>query len=109
MDDDARFVRAARRSDLRDRHATLVRVDGEEIALWSVGGKVYAINNVCPHQHFSSLHQGTLEGIHLTCPMHGWTFSLADGRPSTGDGCAKTYQVKVEGEDVFVERPAGSW
>lgn len=103
------FVKVVRRSDLRNRRAILVRIEGEEIALWSVDGTIYAINNVCPHQHFSMLHQGSLDGIHLTCPMHGWTFSLADGRPVTGNGRAKTYQVKVEGDDVFVEKPVSTW
>ena len=103
------FVKVVRRSDLRNRRAILVRIEGEEIALWSVDGEIYAINNVCPHQHFSMLHQGSLAGIHLTCPMHGWTFSLADGRPVTGNGRARTYQVKVEGDDVFVEKPASTW
>jgi len=103
------FVKVARRSVLRNGYATLVSVDGEEIALWPVDGKIYAINNVCPHQHFSRLHQGALEGIHLSCPMHGWTFSLEDGHPVTGNGRAKTYQVKIEGDDVLVERPARVW
>ena len=103
------FVKAARRSDLRNRRATLIKVDGEEIALWLIDGKMYAIGNVCPHQHFSLLHQGTLDGILVTCPMHGWTFSLADGHSINGSGRAKIYQVKVEGEDVLVEKPESRW
>jgi nitrite reductase (NADH) small subunit len=99
------FVKVARSSDLRNRGSKLVHVEGEEIALWRAGGKIYAINNVCPHQHFSMLHQGTLDDLHVTCPMHGWTFSLENGNPRFGNGRAKTYQVKVVGEDVFVEKP----
>ena len=97
----------AHSSEIGERRSKLIRLEGEEIALWRVGGKLYAINNVCPHQHFSMLHQGTLSGVHLTCPMHGWTFSLEDGLPKTGNGRAKVYQVRVEGEDVLVEKPAG--
>jgi nitrite reductase/ring-hydroxylating ferredoxin subunit len=41
--------------------------------------------------------------------MHGWTFSLEDGNPRFGNGRAKTYQVKVVGEDVFVEKPESKW
>ena len=103
------FVKVARTSDLHDRRGTLVHLDGEEIALWRVEGKLYAINNVCPHQHFSMLHQGALDGVYVTCPMHGWTFSLEDGQPRFGNGRAKTYQVKVEGEHVFVEKPVSSY
>ncbi len=103
------FVKAARRSDLREGRPTVVRIEGEDIVLWPVDGTIYAINNVCPHQHFAMLHQGIRDGLHLTCPMHGWTFSLVDGHPVTGNGHAKTYQVKVEGDDVYVERPTSAW
>jgi len=103
------FLKVARSSDLHNHCGKLVHVEGEEIALWRVDGKTYAINNVCPHQHFSTLHQGTLDGLHVTCPMHGWTFSLEDGNPRFGNGRAKTYQVKVVGEDVFVEKPESTW
>jgi nitrite reductase/ring-hydroxylating ferredoxin subunit len=99
------FVKVGCLSDVLEKQGKLVRVSDEEIALWRAGGKIYAINNVCPHQHFSMLHQGTLDDLHVTCPMHGWTFSLENGNPRFGNGRAKTYQVKVVGEDVFVEKP----
>ena len=100
------FVRVARVSEIPERRGKLVRLDNEEIALWRAEGKLYAINNVCPHQHFSMLHEGELKGIELTCPMHGWTFRLDTGTPTVGSGKAKTYNVKIEGDTVFVEKPA---
>jgi len=103
------FVKVAQVSDIPKRGGKLIHLDGEAIALWRVNGIVFAINNVCPHQHFSMLHKGTLEGVYVTCPMHGWTFSLEDGHPKFGNGKARTYQVKVVGEDVFVEKPANYW
>ena len=106
---DVEFVMVARMSDLHSFRGKLVKVENEEIVLWQVDGKVYAMNNVCPHQHFSMLHQGVVDGAYVTCPMHGWTFSLEDGRPKTGNGRAKTYRVKVKGADVFVERPKSAW
>jgi len=105
----ADFVRVARCSEIPERRSKLVHVEGEEIALWCVNGKFYAINNVCPHQHFSKLHEGTLEGLYVTCPMHGWSFCLEDGLPQLGNGKARVYRVKVEGGDVLVEKPVQSW
>lgn len=99
------LVKVARTSDILERRSKLVSVEGVEIALWRVDGQVYAINNVCPHQHFSRLHQGYLEGIHLTCPMHGWTFRLDDGCSTTGDGKAKVYGVVTRNQDVYIEMP----
>lgn len=103
------FLKVARVTDLYKGRGKLVRVDGEEIALWQVDGKAYAINNVCPHQHFSMLHQGSIDGLYITCPMHGWTFCLEDGKPKAGSGKARVYKVKVEGEDVYVEKPTSAW
>ncbi len=96
------FVKVAKASDVFEKKAKLIRLDNEDIALWRVDGKFYAINNVCAHQHFSALHQGELDGLRVTCPMHGWTYSLETGKAEAGSGQVKTYRVKVEGENVFV-------
>jgi nitrite reductase/ring-hydroxylating ferredoxin subunit len=104
-----RFVRVARTSDIDEKRGKLVHLENEEICVWRVDGIFYAINNVCPHQHLPSLHQGTLDGKKITCPMHGWTFSLETGAAHFGNGRLKTYRVKVEGEHVLVEKPADSW
>lgn len=97
------FVKVARKSDLREGRGTLVRVGSEEIALFNVSGNLFAINNVCAHQHFSALHQGTLRDSTVTCPMHGWSYSVETGKAVDGEGCVKTYPVKIVGEHVFVE------
>ncbi len=99
------FVRVASVREIAENRCRLVSVDGEDIAVWRIGGRFYAINNVCPHQHFSKLNEGTLDGLFLTCPMHGWTFSLEDGRAKTGDGRAKVYRVLVENGEILVGAP----
>ena len=97
------FTKVARVSDVQVGRSKKVIVGDLEIALWNAKGKIYAINNVCPHQHFSSLHEGTLEGICVTCPMHGWTFSLETGEATSGEGKALVYTVEVRGDQVFVD------
>jgi 3-phenylpropionate/trans-cinnamate dioxygenase ferredoxin component len=99
------FIKVARTSDIPDRRSKRVRLEGEEIALWNVGGTFYAVSNICSHQHIAALHQGSLNGLMLTCPMHGWTYSLETGHAVSGNGRVRTYRVKVEGEDLFVEKP----
>ncbi len=96
------YVRVASLNEIPEGRSKLVNVDGDDIAVWRIGGKCYAINNVCPHQHFSKLNEGTLDGLYLTCPMHGWTFNLEDGRPKTGSGLAKVYRVRIENGEVLV-------
>lgn len=97
------FTKVARVGDVQVGRSKKVMVGDLEIALWNAKGKIYAINNVCPHQHFSSLHEGTLEGICVTCPMHGWTFSLETGEATSGGGKAFVYTVEVRGDQVFVD------
>jgi nitrite reductase (NADH) small subunit len=100
-----RFVKVAKISELLDRRGRRVVAGQEEIALWRIDGTIYAIGNVCAHQHISALHMGILEGRTVTCPMHGWTYSLESGRAESGNGRVKTYRVEVVGDDVLVEIP----
>ena len=101
------FVRVARLSDLAERRGRKVRIGDEDVALWRVDGEVFAIGNVCAHQHFSALHDGILAGLTVTCPMHGWTYSLETGKATSGSGSVKRYKVVVEGDHVYVEQPDG--
>ena len=98
-------VRVARLSDIAEGKSARVKLGDDEIALWRVRGKLYAIGNVCSHQHFSELHRGILSGLTVACPMHGWTYSLETGIALSGNGKVRTYNVKVEGDDVYIELP----
>lgn len=101
------FVPVARLSDIAEGRSIRVTLGDDDLALWRVGGKLYAIGNVCSHQHFSELHRGILSGLTVACPMHGWTYSLETGIALSGSGRVRTYNVKVEGDDVYVELTAG--
>jgi NAD(P)H-dependent nitrite reductase small subunit len=95
-------IKVAKTSDVAEQQGKLIRVNDDEIALFKVGGAFYAIDNVCPHQHISALHQGELDGLYVTCPMHGWTYSLETGKAVGGSGGVKTFEVTVVGQNVFV-------
>ena len=97
------FIKVITSDKVFDQRGTLVRIGGEDIANFRRDGKYYAVGNVCAHQHFSMLHQGMLDGLTVTCPMHGWTYNLCDGLSTTGQGRVKTFPVKLIGDDVFVE------
>ncbi len=96
--------KVARLRDLKERKGKLVCIDGEEIALFNIEGKIFAVGNVCPHQHFSKLHEGALDGKTLTCPMHGWSYDLESGKSINADGKLKTFAVEIRGDDVFLSR-----
>jgi nitrite reductase/ring-hydroxylating ferredoxin subunit len=52
-----------------------------EIALFNIDRKYYAISNTCKHEG-GPLSQGILKGKIVTCPWHGWKYSVIDGAGS---------------------------
>jgi len=72
------------------------------IALFNVDGKFYAISNVCVHQG-GPLSKGVLENDIVTCPWHGWKYSVKDGRsPHEGGDSVSSYPVQVTKSEVYV-------
>lgn len=99
----AELVKAAKKSEIPGNTGKYVEVKGKEIALFNVGGKVCAIQHVCPHQG-GPLAEGGLEGTIVTCPWHGWSFDVVSGACTFNPAIQQqTYKVKEEGEDIFVE------
>ena len=90
-------------SAVPDPGRMLVEVEDRMIALFHVGGRFYAIDDVCTHDG-GPLAEGKLEGFAIACPRHGAKFDIRDGRvlsmPATQPTVA--HEVKVEGNDVFV-------
>jgi nitrite reductase (NADH) small subunit len=103
------FVKVGMLTDLAEHRGRCVRVGDDEVALWRVEGQIFAISNVCPHQHVSGLHMGVLKGLTVACPMHGWTYSLETGAVEEGEGRVKTYRVLVVEDEIYLERPRPSW
>lgn len=89
------WVEACRLDELPPGGRKLVRLDGIEIALFNLGGIIYAIKNRCPHRS-GPLIRGFIDGtVGIKCPMHGWRFDLRDGT-SERPARALVYQVKTE-------------
>jgi nitrite reductase/ring-hydroxylating ferredoxin subunit len=102
------FVKVAELKDFAKRRVQRVTIESCDVALFFVENQFFAVQNDCPHQHFSMLHEGILNGCELTCPMHGWTFDLKTGKATIGGGRLKQYAVKILGSGVWVEKPQSS-
>jgi nitrite reductase/ring-hydroxylating ferredoxin subunit len=101
------FVNVAKLSELEEGKGKKVTINEElEVAIFKVGGKVYAIQEKCPHQG-GPLSEGDLEGLVVMCPWHGMTYNLSTGKaaPQAWDQAlsVKTFNVVVEGDDVKIE------
>ena len=98
----AEFVKVASTSELEPGSAKTVEVNGKAIALYNVGGKIFATDNTCLHQG-GPLGEGILEGEIITCPWHMWEYNVRTGE-NLGDSSLKlaTYPVEVDGTDIKV-------
>ncbi len=93
------------------------RLENHELLVANAGGRYFISDARCPHMG-GHLVRGDLEGTVITCPVHHSQFDLEDGRVLTWTdwgGAAltigkllrpprplHTYEVRVDGSDVFV-------
>lgn len=98
-----KFVRAAKVGDIPPGKGKLVMGPFDKpMALFNAGGQYYAVNYICPHMG-GPLGEGELSGTVVTCPWHGWTFDVRDGKPDhPGGHCISAYETRVEGDDILV-------
>ncbi len=100
------FVRACSIEEIPTRRGKNIYFDEDrQVAIFKIEGKLYAVNNICPHQHAPVLFEGQIEDCTVTCPLHGWMYDLETGQALGGGAKLKTFEVYVEGEDVMVEVP----
>jgi nitrite reductase (NADH) small subunit len=97
------FERAAKASDIPAGTLREVQIGTKSVALANVGGKFYAISDVCLHRG-GPLGQGELTSSVVTCPWHGWQFDVTTGQlvqdPRMSVAC---YATELRGDEVFVD------
>jgi len=109
----------AKVSDIAPGNSKIVEVGGRSIGLYNIGGKFYALRNVCPHQGAplcKGLTTGLVvapapgsfdferEGEIVRCPWHQWEFDIKTGSMIVDPRMrTKSYEVTVETFDVNVE------
>lgn len=93
-------------SDLQDDTVTPFEIDDNRVAVYLIGNKVYATDNVCSHA-FALLSDGWLEGTLIECPLHGAQFEITTGEVVLGPAdCPITvFETKVEDGQVLVRLP----
>lgn len=103
------FSFACNYEELKEEEGKRFIIDDEEIALFKVKEKIYALNNFCPHQHAPLIYDGFIENVKVVCPAHGWEFDLETGKMHTGGGGLKTYEVKIHEKKIFVKVVKKEW
>ena len=100
-------VRVASEQEIPPGQCLVVEVDAElTVALANVDGRIYAVDNLCPHRG-GPLGEGALKGGVLQCPWHGWQIDVATGgmvqNPAVKTAC---FPVVVDNGEVSIIRPA---
>jgi len=92
--------------DLADGEARRFEVGERSIALIRLSGEWYALGDRCSHADIS-LSEGEVlvDECAIECWKHGSSFDLRTGEPQSLPATrpVPTYNVKVEGDDVWVE------
>lgn len=109
MGDVGRWVRVAGAGDLAAGEMKAVEAKGRKLALYHLDDNTWAASaHLCTHA-YAELTEGWLDGCIIECPLHGGRFDLTTGAglgaPIEQD--LVLYPVRLEGEDVLVELPAG--
>jgi nitrite reductase/ring-hydroxylating ferredoxin subunit len=100
----------------------LVTVKGRKVAVFNIGGELFALLDRCPHRG-GSLCEGSLTGLVeagepgryaysrpgeiLRCPWHGWEFDIRTGKSwcDPEKVRATSYEVAVEPGGRLAEGP----
>lgn len=98
-------VKVANKSDVAEGAIKKVMVGKEPVALYNIGGMIFATTNICTHEFCEIDQNYAMHGEDVECTCHGSQFDVKTGANTLPPAAEplKTYQVSTEGDDIFVE------
>jgi nitrite reductase (NADH) small subunit/3-phenylpropionate/trans-cinnamate dioxygenase ferredoxin subunit len=100
-----RLIAVARLGEVPTGECLSVEVEGLGVALFNVGGTIYAMDNTCPHAG-GPLGEGTLAGHLVKCPWHGWRYDVRTGeRPENPEIKVACFPVEIDGDLIKIRIP----
>lgn len=96
------FIKCAEVADIPEEGVIAVNVAGHSIALAKSNGKIFAVDNRCPHMGYP-LNRGSVQDGILICHWHHAMFDLASGctfHPFADD--VQAYPIDVRERSVYV-------
>lgn len=91
-------------ADLVEGVAKRIPLPPYDVAVVRQGGQVFAIEDACNHSG-ASLSKGRVCGEEISCPLHGYVFSVRSGallRPRGLCGPQRTFRTELDGDDVLI-------
>jgi nitrite reductase/ring-hydroxylating ferredoxin subunit len=110
MKNEIKYIRACSVAELEEKKGLrVISEKGGEAAVFKVHGKIYAVDNICPHNHTPKIYLSKILGNDVLCPVHLYKFSLRTGKNLNNETSnLATYEVKIIGDDVYIEEPKSS-
>jgi nitrite reductase/ring-hydroxylating ferredoxin subunit/multimeric flavodoxin WrbA len=102
----AALQRLGSKDELLARVPFAVKIERHRIAVFLYGGRLTAISDICNHKG-GPLSEGRLNGEFVTCPWHGWEYSVVTGKgPADYDEeQVPVYALEERADGVYVQLP----
>ncbi|MDE1763280.1 MAG: non-heme iron oxygenase ferredoxin subunit [Thaumarchaeota archaeon] len=99
------FVKVARRQDVSEGTLREVKYNEESVCLANIGGKYYAIGNICTHEG-GPLAEGALQDFEVECPWHNARFDMRTGEVLSppAEKPVPAYEVMVKEDDILIRK-----
>lgn len=98
------YVKVMLYEELKEREIRTVEVDGLDVLLTKVDGRVFAIRNVCTHGGVP-LSGGKVKGLVIECYAHRALFDLRTGKASyPAKRRLFTYETMIDGPWIAIKR-----
>jgi 3-phenylpropionate/trans-cinnamate dioxygenase ferredoxin component len=98
------YEKVATLAELDEATPRRVDVDGVPVCLVRLGDAVKAVHDTCSHQQWS-LSEGMVWDNGIECSLHGSTFDLDTGAPSSlpANRPVPTFPVQLDGDAVLID------
>jgi nitrite reductase/ring-hydroxylating ferredoxin subunit len=103
MQVDESYTKLCKFDELNEGNGRRFIVNETEVAVFKIENKIYALSNVCPHQHTTLIYDGFLEDEFVVCPAHGWKFNLKTGKQPGGERGLDSFPVMIVEDEVYVK------
>ena len=97
------FTKICSVHDIEEDDGKRFIINETEIAVFKSDSKIFALNNICPHQQTALIYDGFIEDGCVVCPAHGWKFDLRTGNKKSGSRGLDSYEVKIVDEIIYVK------
>jgi nitrite reductase/ring-hydroxylating ferredoxin subunit len=97
------YFQVAKTSAIPPGERKRVELNCERISIFNIEGEFFAIYDQCPHKKTAPLIRGTLNGVGVKCPNHGYRFDLKTGECDRGERFnTRVFSIKIVQDNILI-------